>query len=65
MLAYNVRGNWRDLLLVARAPLAGTQNDEAAAAGDRAVDRYTASAMIDAPEGFARFIAALPIGLGR
>jgi hypothetical protein len=65
MLAGSVRGNWRDLLLMVRTPLAGPPTDEAAATGDRA-DRYTASAMVDAPEGVAlRYFGPLFGGIGR
>jgi hypothetical protein len=66
MLAGSVRGNWRDLLLMPRAPFAGTPNDDTAATGERTADRYIASAMVDAPEGLPlRYHGPLPGGIGR
>jgi hypothetical protein len=48
-----------------RASAAGPQNDEVASVSERASERQT-FAMIDAHEGFPlRFIAALPLGVGR
>ena len=66
MLADSVRGNWRDLLLMARAPLAGTPNDDTPVTGERSADRYIASAMVDATEGLPLWYQGLlPSGIGR
>jgi hypothetical protein len=54
------------LLLMARVPLAGAPNDDTPATGERAADRYIASAIIDAPEGLPlRYQGPLPSGMGR
>jgi len=65
MLPGSVRGNWRDLLLMARAPLAGTPTDDAAATGDRAADRYTASPLSTLPRPSPLYQGPLFGGIGR
>ena len=65
MLSCNVRGNWRDLLLMTRTSTA-VNNAEDNSVVERSPDRHTGSAMTDAPESFPlRLALALPAGLGR